>query len=467
MSEPLSAVVAGSKGFVDAVQGHLKMRFGAAPLVARDPQEALRACADKGSLLVLEYAGSAWLEAVKSVRGLRGDAALSIVAAVPLAQAADVQPLQRAGVDEVVSWQGRADPVMWAVDRIVDRQTAQRNAALLPVPDPPKEGEIETGFEIRELTGEDASTNPTPVPILSCVPRPAANPAAPALVVPWPTAVPGAAGAEALLLSVSAGQGSGTASELAAAERVLASSSELERAALSGAEVPVDPALLRATAGLRLRLDLALSTLPAAEDAVDQPAAQQLLVEVDGVLAQLKALAASAPAGVAPALEPIKFAIVDGGVKLAAALSELVPLGEQQASAAPGVKKRNAARLLSNESDVSSASDAKRATSRHIALAVMLAAAVAFAGIYHARHFATRPALKDVAESGMPANMFVVSEVRGQKLLSSLDGRPPSADALERYRQLERARGNEVETLGPTMLSVRAAKPAAGPLPGR
>ncbi len=97
MSETLSAVVAGSKGFVDAVQGHLKMRFGTPPLVARDPAEALRACADKGGLLVLEYAGSPWLEAVKNLRGACGDAALSIVAAVPLAQAADVRPLQRAG----------------------------------------------------------------------------------------------------------------------------------------------------------------------------------------------------------------------------------------------------------------------------------------------------------------------------------------------------------------------------------
>jgi len=199
MSETLSAVVAGSKGFVDAVQGHLKLRFGAAPRVASDPAETLRVCADGGGLLVLEYAGSPWLEAVKSLRGACGDAALSIVAAVPLAQAADVQPLQRAGVDEVVSWQGRVDPVMWAVDRIVGRQSA-RPAGPLPVPELPDEGLQEKGGGVREVSDQPGSTDSRAdpeVPVLSraaatasselrppAVPEPLA-PAASGLIHAW------------------------------------------------------------------------------------------------------------------------------------------------------------------------------------------------------------------------------------------------------------------------------------------
>lgn len=257
MAQVRSAVVAGSKGFVDAVQGHIKARFGTAPRVASDPVEALRACADEGGLLVLEYAGIRWLEAVKSLRGTCGDAGLSIVAAVPLAQASDVQPLQRAGVDEVVSWQGRVDPVIWAVERIVDRQNAKQNDAQLSAPDSPSGEEIETGFEIREISSTDVHASEGVRPD-------AANPAPPTVPLPsradarttptgspeaWPDAVPSAAVAEALLLAMSAGRPLGDGGQLAAAERVLSAASELERAAFAAASTSRSPRSPLATTG--------------------------------------------------------------------------------------------------------------------------------------------------------------------------------------------------------------------------
>jgi hypothetical protein len=463
MSETLSTVVAGSKGFVDAVQGHLKLRFGAAPRVASDPAETLRVCADGGGLLVLEYAGSPWLEAVKSLRGACGDAALSIVAAVPLAQAADVRPLQRAGVDEVVSWQGRVDPVMWAVDRIVGRQSAR--PAGLPVPELPDEGLLEKGLlekgvEVREVSDQPGSTDAHADPEVPVLSRPATTVAselrppvlsvAPAPAVPWPDAVPSAAAAEALLLAASAGRGAGDAGVLAAAKRVLASASELERAALAGADVSVEPALLRTIAGLRLRLDLALTTVPAAGGAADQPAAQQLLAEVDGVLEQLKALAAAAPAGVAPALEPMRLAIVDGGVKLAGALSGLVPAA--QPTAAPPAVSKPSVRILSNE-QVRPESGARVRGGMLAALA--LAALVA--GGYHLWSWTSRPAPQPLPRmAGAPAGLVLyATPASSVRVLVLEDGRRLDPADLERFRKDQELVGMAVVQVNPHTLVVK------------
>ncbi|MFL5433581.1 MAG: hypothetical protein ACJ784_03620, partial [Myxococcales bacterium] len=118
MPQPLNAVIAGSKSFVEAVQPQLQLRLGAAPEVATDPAAALQACARRGGLLVFEHGAPEWAEALRSLRGRQGPVAVAVIAAVAdLASAA--QPLE--GVDEVVPWQGRPDPVMWAVERIVAR----------------------------------------------------------------------------------------------------------------------------------------------------------------------------------------------------------------------------------------------------------------------------------------------------------------------------------------------------------
>jgi hypothetical protein len=445
MSQPVSAVVAGSKGFVDAVQGHLKMRFGSAPQVARDPQEVLRACAEKGGLLVLEYAGSPWLDAVKNLRGLCGDAALSIVAAVPIAQAADVQPLQRAGVDEVVSWQGRVDPVIWAVDRIVDRQSALKSTATRSEPEASTEGE--TGFELREIPPSDLPATSTPIPVLSSATRSAAIPPALVPTVPWPDAVPSAVEAEALLVSVLAGRASGDASQRVAAERVLATASDLERTALSGAEVPVDPVLLRAAAALRLRLDLALTSLPAAAGAVNQPAANQLLVDVDGLLGQMKTLAASAPAGAAPVLEPIRLSLVDAGVELTGALSGLVPETQPPVPSAPA--KAPAARILSNER-----SNEDTPLHRRIALWVALVLALAGATAFHANRY-LHPA-KPSGPGHFPGSPegSVAAPGAGQRtFVMSPAGRFEPSE-VEKFKVEQELKGNTVRQLAPGTLVV-------------
>jgi hypothetical protein len=166
---------------------------------------------------------------------------------------------------------------------------------------------------------------------------------------------------------------------------------------------------------------------------------------------------------VAPALEPIKFAIVDGGVKLAGALSQLVPEGAPGV-AAPAPDRRAATRVLRNESAAPGiAGLARGPAARNVVFVILLGIAVALAAVYHVRRLAHRPTEAYVTEPGSPDNMVVVFEGKGRKILSARDGRPPSAAAIERFRQQELAKGNEVKILGPSMVSVMAAKtePAA------
>jgi hypothetical protein len=446
MSETLSAVVAGSKGFVDAVQGHLKIRFGAPPQVARDPAEALRACADGGGLLVLEYAGSPWLEAVKNLRGACGDAALSIVAAVPLAQAADVRPLQRAGVDEVVSWAGRVDPVIWAVDRIVGRQSA-RPVGPLPVDEavvPPKP-QVVPDTELREITTTDAPVGSTaaPVPVLPVAQRAPNIPPLPVPAVTWPGGVPSAAVAEAVLLAQSAGRAAGDPAQHEAATRVMAGASELERAAFAGRDVQVDPAALRAAVSMRLRLEIALSTMPAAGGAVDQQAAQQLLAEVDGLLEQVKALGGSAATGVAPTLEPTRLALVDGGVKLAGALSGLVPADAVPLARPVPSARAPSTRVLSNERE-----EGRQRQPRTLALAFVLALVLGVGVAYHAWTRIAHPVVRPRTVANAPGN--TIGMVRGAgKVVTALAGRPIDPAELERFKAAERVNGNVVKEVRP------------------
>ncbi|OFX22371.1 MAG: hypothetical protein A2V77_22615 [Anaeromyxobacter sp. RBG_16_69_14] len=442
MSEPQSAVVAGSKGFVDAMGAHLKMRFGAAPHVVRDAGEVLAACGDKGGLLVLEYAGSSWLEAVKGLRGLPGGGGvLSIVAAIAPAQSADAEPLRRAGVDEVVSWQGRVDPVVWAVDRVMGRSRGRQDSDPRPNPAPVRGDASETVSEPGKSPAAPAFRDPVPTP--SGAPLSAANQAASEIAaVLWPGAVPSAASAEALLLSVVAGRAAGEAGQVAAAERVLAAVSALERTAFAGAEVPIDCAFLRSVVALRLRLDLALSSAPAAGCAVDQTVAEQLLADVDGILAQLKALAPSAPPGVMPALDPTRHAIVDGGVRVAGALSRLVQVGEAQ-PAALAANKGPTTRVLSNANAGETEGLGFLRKGPWIALALIFAAVAG----YHGWRLATTPAPRPPATlAGAPANTYSVKQ-GATRLLKTLAGKTVDPVSLERFKDQEQLKGNVVRDL--------------------
>jgi hypothetical protein len=440
MSEPRSTVIAGSKGFVDAVEAHLKLRHGLSPTVAKGPEDL--SAANGGGLIVLEYAGAPWLEAIRAVRGSsQGD--LAIIAAVSVAQASDVTPLQKAGVDEVVRWQGRVDPVLWAVDRITSRARSKAAAESIPVLGGPSQmPSKERGFDIRELAPGEAPAAPP------AQDEPRAEPAEATIDhggVKWPLFVPSAEDAEVLLGKAATGAPVDGVPK-ATVERVLLLCSEAERAVLKGEPVTVDPLLLRAAAGLRLRLAIALADRPATPDEADEAGAQALLSDVDALLARLKSAMGENAAVAGPALEPIRNAIVGGGVDLAGALSRLVPEGSPEAEALERRQKQPVARVLSNEN----------AEMGSVALLV---------GGYHAWRYIGRP--RPVAPptlAGAPANTTTITR-GGVKLLTVLAGKPVDSGELEKFRAMEQAKGNTVREVSAGTWAIEPAKSEGGGKP--
>ena len=441
MSEPLNAVVAGSKGFVEALDGPLRMRLGAAPTVVQDPAGALLACAGAGALLVIEYVGSDWLGTVKNLRSLCERSQLPIVVAIPGARMGELADLQRAGVDEAVRWDARVDPVVWAVDRVL----SARPRSMTPPPVAGAAISTETGFEIYEV----------PAPAIAAGGQPGASsalaaPAPPASPVPAPSALPAPLEVEGLLAAALAGMEPADEALLGVTERVLAQLTELERRALSEA-LPVDGAALRATAALRWRIAAVLEHARSAGSAPDADAARALPAEIDAALGALKALAGAAPADALRGIEAARNALVREAIQLTetiASAGATAVLPEAPASA-----KAPAARVLSNERE-------DTAPRRHVALWVALGVALSIAGAYHARKL-LRPRLVPRASiANAPANTVGMAHREG-KVLSAVPGKSVDPLELERFKAAEQAKGNVVKEVSPgTWLVMPAAQPA-------
>jgi len=454
MPDPLSTVIAGSKGFVDAVEAHLRLKLGASPTVAHAPEELSAACGG-GGLLVLEYGGSGWLDAIRSVRGHSREGELSIIAAVTQAQAADVTPLQHAGVDEVVRWQGRVDPVLWAVDRLVARPRSSPREALAAAAGADRALAPELGFEIRGLSPEEGL--PKAPPSSPARPEPLPEMKLEQSGVLWPRFIPASEAALELLARAAGGQGGGAMGP--GVENVLRTCSDAERAALSGAgESGIDAALLREAAALRLRLALALASAPSTPDGADQAAAQQLLGDVDAVLARIKAAMEAEGGAAAPALEPIRNAIVGGGVDLAVALSRLVPEGSPEREALEKAEKKLATRVLKNES----VAEAPRLSAASKGLWFAFAVAFLIAAGYHGWRYVTKPVPQTPPTlPGAPQNTTTVT--RGPvRMLTVMAGKKVDPAELERFRTAEQAKGNELHELSPGTWAIEPARPAEG-----
>lgn len=265
--------------------------------------------------------------------------------------------------------------------------------------------------------------------------------------------LPSPADAEALLIAAAAGRLAADVPGQAAALRVIAMASEPERAALAGEQVPADPCLLRAGAALRLRLELALAA-PARR--LEPGAAQRVLADVDEMLARFKGLGEASSAETVAALDPMRLAVVDAGVKLAGALSRLVPeraLVEQ----APRPADRPGTRLLSNE--VAQAGEAAPRSRKllWIAFAFIVAATLS----YHAWRLAAPTPLAAPTLPGAPANTYVVQQ-GATRILKAYAGTTVPAAELEGFKSQEHAKGNVVRDLGSGAWAIEPEH-AAGP----
>ncbi len=293
-------VIGGSPRFVNAVIAPLASKMGVWPEVAPDPRQFMSLCGG-ARLAVLEVQGDEWLTLAHDLRALHGGA-LGIVVAVPPDTAA--RHVDDAA-DELVSWDGRAEPVLEAVQRLV----ASRGEPAGEAPPPPTP-------EGPDRAAKVVAEPPAPPP-----------PAAGEVVAPgssdtWPGTIHSWSEAESLLVAAAAGLWPEEALR-PLAERVVASLSDLEKGALRGSPLPVEPGPIRRAAALRWVVTAALEGAPEPGSPVDAAAVQTILGEIDDALGGLKD--AGAGPEVQPALEALRRVLVKEAVDLTDAVHRIVP----------------------------------------------------------------------------------------------------------------------------------------------
>jgi hypothetical protein len=485
----IDSVLAGTPNFVTAISPAVKSRAGAEPRVAADPREAFTYCAENGGLLVMEYAGPEWLPVVRDLRSLCGDA-ISVVVAVAQERMAEVSGLQHAGADEVVAWDGRADAVAWAVERILASRgrgvvtpappasaavrgwsapapappTLQRAPAPAPPPPPPFGG----------LAPPAAGPAPGPVPQAAAAPpavpappaaftireapeaaAPAASAAgpAPAPAPPaWPAAVLPGPEAERLLAAVVTGAASEPGPARAVAAQTAQGLSDLERRALADVPMPLDGALFRRASALRLRVALALGSAPPPGTPIDSAAVQSLLAELDSALAELKTSAEVAGAEHQRGLAALRTALVKEAIDLTDAVHRIAP------SAAPTPEpaaRAPRARLLSNRSALA---EPVRPRARRGWLILLLLAGLAAGGFHLYQATRPRAEVQRTTMAGAPPGSSASSTGRSTtRVVVSEAGKPFDPAAVERFRREQEQRGMEVIQVAPGTLVVRPA----------
>jgi hypothetical protein len=150
----------------------------------------------------------------------------------------------------------------------------------------------------------------------------------------WPANVPSAADAAAALARALAGRIDPPGTRFGAVGDVVAHLTELERSVLSGAPQPFDLEPVRRAAVTRVRVAVALATAPAPGGAVDTAAIPALLGEIDALLSDVGALAASAPPELGPALDVVRTALVKEAIDFSEAAHRAQP-AERPPEAAP------------------------------------------------------------------------------------------------------------------------------------
>jgi len=461
----IDSVVAGRPDFVALLCPTVKAQAGGEPKVASDPRQAFTFCAQTGGLLVVHYAGQEWLPVVRDLRSLCGDG-ISLVVAVAPDKLAEVSHLQHAGADEVVPWEGKAESVAWAIERALSARGLGASRAA-PTPAPPVLAYLAPASSPppvlqRAPAAATPRSSPPPAPLAVAGPR-APEPAAGQAAEPpvWPANLPGDEEAARLLAGAVSGA-AGDAGPLAdAAARAAQKLSQPEREAVAGGRLAVDAAVVRRAAVLRFRVALALEAVPRPGERGDAGAVQALLAEIDGVLAELKALEEGAPPVVQPGLDAIRSGLVSEAIDLTEAVQRLAPAPVPEREATARLPPRKPAEKSVEKRTASEFEGlAERRTSRGPLIGMLVVAALAAIGYHLKERLLPRPVVERPTMAGAPAGAIAPTNNRSPaRVVASEDGKPFEKEQVERFRKEQAERGNEVVQVSPTTLLV---KPVGG-----
>ncbi len=451
----IDSVVAGKPDFVAQLCPTVKARAGGEPRVASDPRQAFTFCAQTGGLLVVQYAGQEWLPVVRDLRSLCGDG-ISLVVAVAPDKLAEVSHLQHAGADEVVPWEGKTDAVAWAIERALSARGLGGSRGA-PTPAPAVLTYVAPAASPPPVLqrGPAAGASGSPAAQAASSPEPART-AGPAV---WPANLPGAEEAERLLVAAVAGAAA-AGPQAEAAVQAAQKLSQPEREALAGAALPVDVAVVRRAVVLRFRVALALQAAPRPGQPGDAGAVQTLLAEIDGVLAELKALEEGAPPAVQPGLDAIRSGLVSEAIDLTEAVQRLAPapVAEPEAGVRPPPRKAPERKVEKRAASEFEGLAQKKGQSRGALITVLVLAALAAAGYHVKERLAPQPVVERPTMAGAPAGAIAPTNNRTpNRVVVSEDGKPFEREQVERFRKEQAERGNEVVQVSPTTLVVKPA----------
>ncbi|HEY7726527.1 MAG TPA: hypothetical protein VH880_14420, partial [Anaeromyxobacteraceae bacterium] len=304
----------------------------------------------------------------------------------------------------------------------------------------------------------DASGEPPP-PMLQAAPPSAAftireaSPA-PAAGAAWPAGVPGGPEAEVRLAAAAASPVASSDAE----GRIAQALSDLERRALAGQAVPLDAAVLRRAAALRLRVALALESAPPPGALHDAAAVQSLLAEIDAVLASLKEVGAAVPAPTVALIDALRNALVKEAVDLTDAVHRIAP--QAPPPHAPSIGERRPARREEHRAAEPTWAPARVRARGRWALPALLAASAVAAAAYHGWQLLQRRSLAQrIQVPGAPAGMRAIG-ASGAPVLVDEERRTPHPAVLQRFKEEQAARGRTVLEAGPGVLLVVPEPPA-------
>jgi hypothetical protein len=316
---------------------------------------------------------------------------------------------------------------------------------------------VDALFDALEADVEEAAApappRHTPVPHRAPPPEPE--------VIAWPSGGPSSEEAEAALASALGGLADPASPLGAVAAQVAATLSDLERAALEGAPIPLDAATFRRAAGMRVRVAAALASVPPSGTAVDAGALSSMLGEIDSLLSSVAALAKGASQDVIPSLEAVRNGLVKEAIDFSEAAQRVAPAGAMPAAVRAVSARAAQARVLSVSAADVDAPRSRRQLGMAVALALALLGAVSFHGYRYVRTqqaIAARPTMPGQPE----ALLLLRAAPGGVRKLVPLPGAQLDRAQLERFRTQQQSMGFEVVELAGGAIEIHPPRPGAG-----
>jgi hypothetical protein len=305
---------------------------------------------------------------------------------------------------------------------------------------------------------------PGPVPTAAAT-APMAPPSAPPPLAVWPGTVLSATDGQAVVRAALSGLWP-EPHLLATTRKVVEGLSTAEKAATLGQKLPFDPAPVRRAVGLRWQVAVALDTLPVQGAEVDRPAVQAILGGIDEVLAQLKIVTDDASPEAMRALEAIRHDLVKEAIDLTEALQKLLP-AEVVDEITTSRKARQAEATPATRMVHPSQVDEADRGGLPWGLITLLILSIAGAVAYHGYRYVNRTRTTASEVSGAPTGTVGKVLPQGQgKVVVAPAGAKLDPREIENFKNLERAKGNEVREVlpGTFVVSPPVARPekAAG-----